>query len=167
MNYLIFCMTKFRQELKVGHMKDQIEIFIQCYNMNVCFQKPLLLCRNSSYFPLPKKLRNTMKGLINIQNDDDECFKWWLVRYLNHVNKNSAKIWNFDEELAKQLTFKVVNFLVHKRNYAKMVKRNNIFIGVSRYEGKTSHQIYTSKQTLNWNSEQTENWKLRFNKLKF
>ena len=30
-----------------------------------------------------------------------------------------------------------------------MVKRNNIFIGVSRYEGKTSHQIYTSKQTLN------------------
>ena len=33
-----------------------------------------------------------MKGLIKIQNDDDESFRWYLVSYLNTVNKNPAEI---------------------------------------------------------------------------
>ena len=42
-----------------------------------------------------------MKGLINIQNEDNECFRWCLVRYLNHVNENPAIIRNIDKEFAK------------------------------------------------------------------
>ena len=30
----------------------------------------------SSYLPLPKELRNSMKGLINLKNKDDKCFIW-------------------------------------------------------------------------------------------
>ena len=37
-------------------------------------------CEGSSYFPLPKERMNSMKGLINIQNADNECFRWCLVR---------------------------------------------------------------------------------------
>ena len=55
-----------------------------------------------------------MKGLINIQNEDNECFRWCLVRYLNPVNKNPVKILNVDKEFAKQLNFKGVKFPVHK-----------------------------------------------------
>ena len=40
----------------------------------------IALCEGSSYFPLPKKLRNPIKGLINIQSEDNECFRWCLVR---------------------------------------------------------------------------------------
>ena len=29
-----------------------------------------------------------MKGLIDIQNYDNECFKWCHVRHLNTVDKN-------------------------------------------------------------------------------
>ena len=32
-----------------------------------------------------------MKWLINIQNEDNEWFGWWIVRYLNPVDKNPAK----------------------------------------------------------------------------
>ena len=38
-----------------------------------------------------------MKGLINIQHDDNECFRQPLIRYLNPVNKNPAKITNLDK----------------------------------------------------------------------
>ena len=31
-----------------------------------------------------------MKGLINIQNEDNECFRWCLVKYLYPVHKNPA-----------------------------------------------------------------------------
>ena len=56
-----------------------------------------------------------MRGLTNNQNDDNECFRWCLVRYVNPVTKNQAKIKNIDRQLAKQLNFKNVDFPVHKK----------------------------------------------------
>ena len=41
-----------------------------------------------------------MTGLINIYNKDNRCFRWCLVRYLNPVNKNPAKIRN-NEKICK------------------------------------------------------------------
>ena len=35
-----------------------------------------------------------MKRLIYIQNEDNKCFRWCLVRELNLVNKTPAKIKN-------------------------------------------------------------------------
>ena len=47
----------------------------------------------SSYIKLPKELDHPRKGLINIQNiDDNECFIWSIVRYLNLANNHSARI---------------------------------------------------------------------------
>ena len=51
----------------------------------------------SSYIKLPKELDHPRKGLINIQNtDDNECFKWCLVRYLNSANHHLARITKAD-----------------------------------------------------------------------
>ena len=42
---------------------------------------------------LPKELDHPKKGLINIQNiDDNECFKRCLVRYLQPANHDPARI---------------------------------------------------------------------------
>ena len=42
------------------------------------------LLAGSSYIKLPEELDHPRKGLINIQNiDDNECFKLCLVRYLH------------------------------------------------------------------------------------
>ena len=45
----------------------------------------------SSYIPLPKFLA-AKKVIINLKNEDDECFKWALTRALNPVEKNSEHI---------------------------------------------------------------------------
>ena len=47
---------------------------------------------SGSYIPLPLKLNNSMKGLINFKNKDIECFKWCHVRFLNPQNKHSDRI---------------------------------------------------------------------------
>ena len=65
-----------------------------CYFRNCSLGK-------KSYFSLPKKLNNSIRALINIQNDDNWCFRWCLGRYLNLLNKNPAKIKNYDREFAK------------------------------------------------------------------
>ena len=47
-----------------------------------------------------------MKGLINIQNIDNNDVRWCLVNYLNFVDKNLAEIRNVSKEFVKQLSFK-------------------------------------------------------------
>ena len=32
--------------------------------------------KGSPYIPFPRELRNSSKGLVNIKNDDNECFPW-------------------------------------------------------------------------------------------
>ena len=45
---------------------------IDSHYINVALYKPL---NGSSYMELPTELRNPKKGLINIKNKDDECFR--------------------------------------------------------------------------------------------
>ena len=46
---------------------------IDSHYINVTLYKPL---NGSSYMELPTELRNPKKGLINIKNKDDKCFRW-------------------------------------------------------------------------------------------
>ena len=78
----------------------------------------------SSYIKLPKELDNLRKGLINIPNiDDNQCFKWCLVRYLNPADHHPAKITNRDKDFAKKLNFKDTKFPVKIRDVHKTEKR--------------------------------------------
>ena len=57
----------------------------------------------SSYINLPKELNHPRKDLINIQNiDDNECFKWCLVRYLHPSDCNPAGIKKNDKKPFKK-----------------------------------------------------------------
>ena len=50
--------------------------------------KPL---KGETYIPLPKELADK-KAIINIQNKDNKCFLWRVLRALNPDKKKSAKI---------------------------------------------------------------------------
>ena len=51
---------------------------IDSHYINVTTYKPL---HGSSYIELPIELRNPKKGLINIKNKDDKCFRWCHIRH--------------------------------------------------------------------------------------
>ena len=61
---------------------------ISNHYLNIAKYSPL---NGSSYIELAIELRNSLKGLVNIQNDDDECFRWCHVRVLkpetSHVRR--------------------------------------------------------------------------------
>ena len=59
---------------------------------------------------------------MNIQNiDDNECFKWCLVRYLNPTDHYPARITKIVKDFAKKLNFKVMKFHVKVREIEKML----------------------------------------------
>ena len=62
---------------------------IDSHYINVTTCQPL---HGSSYLELSAKLRNSKKGLINMKNRDDECFRWCHVRHLNAQEKDPQRI---------------------------------------------------------------------------
>ena len=100
----------------------------------------------SSYIKLPKELDHPRKGLINIQNiDDNECFKWCLVRYLYPAAQNPRTIKNADKNFAKRLDFQDKKIPVKIRDIHKRTKKDSIGISVFGYENKEKHPNYVSK----------------------
>ena len=78
-------------------------------------------------------------------NDDNECFKWCLVRYLNPTNYNPRRITNADKDVAKRLDFKDTKFPVKIRDIHKFEKKNSIGIGVLVMKtGKNIQPMYQS-----------------------
>ena len=62
---------------------------IESHYLNITLYKPL---RGSSYIKLPAKLGNSRKGLINIKNEDNECFRWCHIRHLNPQEKTLREL---------------------------------------------------------------------------
>ena len=48
--------------------------------------------RGSSYIPTPEKLAHPKCGLINIQNQDQECFRWCLLYHQSEQKEKSHRI---------------------------------------------------------------------------
>ena len=46
----------------------------------------------SIYIELPNKLKQSLKGLINIKNSDNKCFFWCPIRHLNPLKIHSERI---------------------------------------------------------------------------
>ena len=84
--------------------------------------------------------------MINIQNiDDNDCFKWCLVRRLNLADHNPRRTTKTDKDFAKRLNFKNIKFPVKIRDIQKQEKMNSIGISVFGYENKGKYPIYVSK----------------------
>ena len=77
-----------------GWIIDKIEgLYI-----NVANYEPL---SGSSYIPLPKVLNNSMKGLINLRNNDHKCFMSYHFRLINPSNSHPKRINKQDKKFFK------------------------------------------------------------------
>ena len=65
----------------------------------------------SSYIPLQSFLA-ARKAIINLKNENDECFKWAITRALNLVEKHSEGIDIKLREKSEVLSWKGLKFLV-------------------------------------------------------
>ena len=83
----------------------------------------------STFIPLPAKLKNK-KGVINIKNEDNQCFKWCVVRALHPVDKNPNRITKELIEQAKSLKWNGLKFPVDLKQI-KIFETNNPSISIN------------------------------------
>ena len=118
---------------------------IEGFYLNVSSYSPLI---GSTYIELPDELKNSRKGLINIQNDDNKCFLWCHIRYLNLIDKNPQRITKKDKKLVSKLDYEGINFPVSKKDYCKTEVQSKICINVFCYKNKVVYPFYLSDQKL-------------------
>ena len=61
-----------------------LDVSIEIYSVNSV--------RGSSYIPTPVKYSNAKCGLINIRNEDNECFRWCVLYHQSKQEKHSERI---------------------------------------------------------------------------
>ena len=111
--------------------------------LNVVKYEPM---KGSSYIKLPTELRNSAKGLINMKNEDNECFRWCHIRHLNPQDKYPQRIKKSDKAFIENLNYSGIEFPVTTKQYNKIEKQNEININVFGYENKQKYPIYVSKE---------------------
>ena len=114
---------------------------VDSHYLNIVKYKPL---KGSSYIQLPSELR--MKGLINIKNVDNECFRWCHIRHLNPQDKDPQRIKKVDKPYIEKLDYSGIEFPVTIKQFNKIEKQNSININVFGYEDKQPYPIYVSKE---------------------
>jgi len=116
---------------------------VDSHSLNIVKYKPL---KGSSYIHLPQELQNSVKGLINIKNEDNECFRWCHIRHLNPQDKNPQRIKKTDKQYIENLDYSGIEFPVNVKHYNKIEKQNNINISIFGYEDQQPFPIYVSKE---------------------
>ena len=118
--------------------------------LNIVKYEPM---KGSSYIKLPEELQNAMKGLINMKNEDNECFRWCHIRHLNPKDTNPQRIKKSDKEYIKKLDYSGIEFPVTIKQYNKIEKQNKININVFGYENKQPYPIFISKENYKHHME--------------
>ena len=113
--------------------------------------------RGNSYIQLPKELRNSMKGLINLKNEYDKCAIWCLVRHLNPRKIHPERITGSDREFLKGLDLKYITYPVTINQIPQIERQNNININVFGYDKNSIFPIYVSGSGANHRSKDQKN----------
>ena len=116
---------------------------VDSHYLNIAKYEPM---KGSSYIQLPSELRNSAKGLINMKNEDNECFRWCHIRHINPQDKYPQRIKKIDKQYVEKLDYSGVEFPVGVKHYNKIEKHNSININVFGYENKQPYPIYVSKE---------------------
>jgi len=110
--------------------------------------------RGGSWLPTPKFLANK-KALINMKfqsetknKEDNQCFKWSIVRALHLVKIHPGRITKQLEEQAKTLNFDGIAFPVSWKGIDKFEKQDpKISANVLGYEETNIHPLRISEMT--------------------
>ena len=116
---------------------------IDNHYLNIVKYKPT---KGSSYLKLPIELQHHRKGLINLQNKDNECFRWCHIRHLNPMDKDPQRIKKSDRKFVEQLIYDGIEFPVTIKQIKKLEQQNKINVNVFGYENKQPHPLFISKE---------------------
>ena len=113
---------------------EMLEIFITKF-------KPL---NGKSYKPFPKFIAKK-NAVINMENDDDQCFKWAVTRALNPTERNPNRITKILKTQAEKYNWNDIEFPTKVKDIHKFEKNNIVNVNVFSFDENSGRygRVYT------------------------
>ena len=99
----------------------------------------------SSYMPLPARLHNK-KAIVNMKNEDQECFKWCVTRALNPAECHQERVTDELRRQSEKLDWSGLSFPTTLREIDAFEKKNELAIFVFGFDGDFVFPLRRSKQ---------------------
>ena len=96
--------------------------------------------RGSSYIPLPDWITKK-KAILNIKNNDEKCFLWCVLRYLNPKGKNAELLTDLKQK-ENSLNTKGINFPIRLKDISKFEKLNPDLPGINVFSVNDNNKFY-------------------------
>ena len=114
----------------------------------------LKVSAGSSYKPLPADVENR-KAILNMKNNDNECFKWAVTRALNPVKKNGERITENLKKQAEQFDWMGVKFPASFKDIDVFENLNKISIKVVGWDEETNEVEHLRLPQVKYNKTAT------------
>ena len=96
--------------------------------------------KGSSYIPLPDWISNK-KAIVNIENKDEKCFLWCVLRYL-HPKERDRETWRDLKKYEKSLNTKGIDFPMKLKHISKFEKLNPFLPGINVFSVNENKKFY-------------------------
>ena len=100
----------------------------------------------SSYIPLPDWIKKK-NAIVNIQNKDNKCFLWSVLRYLYPREKNGFRLADL-KKYEKELKTKGITFPVKVRDITKFETLNPNIPGINVFSVNEKNKFYPLRMAL-------------------
>ena len=88
--------------------------------------------KRSSYIPLPDWISNK-KAMVTIQNKDEKCFLWCILRHLHPTEKDGTRLTDL-KKYENSLTTKGISFPMKLKHISKFEKLNPSLPGINVFQ---------------------------------
>ena len=96
--------------------------------------------KGGSYIPLPDFIKKK-NAILNIENKDDKCFLWCVLRYLHPVHNHGERISDL-KKYENDLNFKQINFPVQVKDITKFENYNPNLPGINVFSVNENNKVY-------------------------
>ena len=96
--------------------------------------------RGGSYIPLPEFIQKK-SAIINIKNEDEQCFLWSVLRYLYPKEIHGERLTDL-KKYENDLNFKGIDFPVKVKDITKFEKQNPSLPGINVFSIDEQNKIY-------------------------
>ena len=99
--------------------------------------------KGSSYIPLPDWIKNK-KAIVNIENKDEKCFLWCVLRYLYPKERDEERLTDL-KKYENSLNTKGISFPMKLKHIFKFEKVNPSIPGTNVFSVNDNKKVYPLK----------------------
>ena len=123
--YMTLSFKQLKKEFRILIREDPIGDFKEFYRLIFILQ---ILSRFAGPHSFSPQKNRGKKAVINMKNDDDQCFKWSVTRARHPVDKNAERITKELKKQSEQLDWSGLKFPVELNQIAIFEKKIRKFL---------------------------------------